>query len=377
MITVEEIRKKAERLYRQVLQTNVTGETIFPLTIRSNKRLSSDFTVMRQEIAQVMAGSKDRIGYGYTVVSKTVNTRRHGSQDMPDSIVFETKEDYLKFIGKQKEYVRFEQDYSLIQKNLPQLPSRWLEKNVMMIVQYHQQWESLIKVCQWFLHEFKPDIYYIRELPISVHTKFIEGHKKILKSLLDTLIPWLINREATEFEKRYHLKYNQPLIRYRFLDATIQSGIPYDDLGVPLEQFGNNPLNCEKVIIVENKMNYLTFPKVKSAICIWGGGFAIENLKWVPWLKDKEIYYWSDLDAQGFQMLSQLRGYYPQTQSFLMGRKVLEQFKDFIVAGTPCKAENLPGLQAEEYELYQYLQKENLRLEQERIPQTYIDRIVN
>ena len=182
MITVEEIRKKAERLYRQVLQTNVTGETIFPLTIRSNKRLSSDFTVMRQEIAQVMAGSKDRIGYGYTVVSKTVNTRRHGSQDMPDSIVFETKEDYLKFIGKQKEYVRFEQDYSLIQKNLPQLPSRWLEKNVMMIVQYHQQWESLIKVCQWFLHEFKPDIYYIRELPISVHTKFIEGHKKILKT---------------------------------------------------------------------------------------------------------------------------------------------------------------------------------------------------
>ncbi len=55
-----------------------------------------------------------------------------------------------------------------------------------------------------------------------------------------------------------------------------------------------------------------------------------------------------------------------------MEREVLEQFREFVVGGTLSKAENLPGLHAEERAFYQYLQKENLRLEQERIPQQYV-----
>ena len=108
------------------------------------------------------------------------------------------------------------------------------------------------------------------------------------------------------------------------------------------------------------------------SIAVWGKGFAIESLKNIEWLAEKEIYYWSDLDVQGLQMLSQLRSYYPQTKSFLMQIEILEKYREFIVSGTPSKTESLAHLFEEEMILYTHLSGKNLRLEQERIDQDFI-----
>ncbi len=372
MISIDEIKRKAERAYHKVLKAYLRDESLFPLPIRSDKNLSSDFAQMSKELAPLMAGSKDRKGFGYSVVSETIKTRSHGLQDMPKGIVFETQDDFLQFIGKHKEYLQFVVDCELIQSRVSEIPLLWMEKNATQIVRCGGEWENLIKVCHWFLHEFEPYRYYIRELPIAVHTKFIEGHKKVLKSLLEVLIPEQLNAEESDFEKRFKLKYDQPLIRYRFLDTTIQHSIPYIDLGVPLDQLAKTPLAYERIVIIENKMNYLTFPELDKAICIWGSGFAVENLKKIGWLQNKEIYYWSDLDVHGFQMLSQVRGYFKKIKAFLMTKEVLDAHNDFIVKGTLSPIENLGHLTSEESELYKYLQSENVRLEQERIGQGYI-----
>jgi len=79
------------------------------------------------------------------------------------------------------------------------------------------------------------------------------------------------------------------------------------------------------------------------------------------------------LDTHGFAMLSQLRSYYPRTESFLMDRETLLAFRKLW--GTEptdkrCIAE-LPNLNDEERQLYEELRDnvvgENVRLEQERI----------
>lgn len=369
MITVAEIRKKADRMYPQFLKTALLGVQFFPNVVRSDKSLSGDFVEMSKELADLMSGSKDRKGFGYLVQSRPVKTRNHGVQNIPESIVFEDREDYLQFIGKEKEFEHFIEKSKLIKETVPKL-ALWMELNPMSVINNLHQWEDLLKVCIWFLNHFEPNKFYIRELPISIHTKFIEENKPILRSLLDELIPDKLNNDESVFEKRFHLRYVQPEIRFRQLNPSDSKG--YCDLSVPLNEFVAHPINCKRVFIVENKMNFLTLPEMPESLAIWGKGFAIESLKDAAWLNDKEIYYWSDLDVQGFQMLSQLRSYFVQTKSFLMDEEVLTNFKEFIVQGTPTKVENLENLTEGESLVFNSIKSQNLRLEQERIPHSYL-----
>jgi hypothetical protein len=368
MITVAEIEKKAERTYPQFLKAMLLGEQFFPIVLRSDKSLSNDFGEMSKELSALISGSKDRKGFGYVVQSRPVKTRSHGVQDIPESIEFEDRENYLQFIGKAKEFELFIEKSALIKDTVPQLVS-WMERNPISVINNLHQWEDLLKVCDWFLNHFEPDRFYIRELPIAIHTKFIEDNKPILRNLLDELIPEKLRENEFVFEKRFCLRYAQNEIRFKFLKP---QGPTYSDLSVPLDEFINRPIPCNKVFIVENKMNFLTFPEVPEGLAIWGKGFAIEILKDVHWLADKDIYYWSDLDVQGFQMLSQLKLKFPHAKSFLMSSNLLDLFTDFIVKGTPSKVVIQDTLNEEEKSVYNTLKSKNLRLEQERIPQVQV-----
>jgi hypothetical protein len=120
-------------------------------------------------------------------------------------------------------------------------------------------------------------------------------------------------------------------------------------------------------------MNFLTLPCLKDTFGLFGGGFRIEILKQIDWLKKSNIIYWGDIDAQGFQILSQIRSYFPQTKSVMMNFKTLNLFQQFIVSGTPTNAAfNLQNLTTEEKELFAFLMEKNFRLEQEKIFQNYV-----
>lgn len=374
MITVDEIRKKTERIYPEVLRNYLLGEDTFPKIIRSDKSLSKDFVKMSQEIAQIMAASKDRTGFGYTVKSEPVKTKLHGIQNIPNTIVFETLTDFLKFLGKKNEFDKFVEQIQLILTSYPQLKTCLIKKPELVIDNFGK-WNDLLRVCDWFAKSCEAHKYYIRELPISVHSKFIEENKGTLRIILDELISDKTCHEESDFEKRFYLKYAQPIIRFRFLDSKTQQG-NYSDISVPIEQFVNTSLNCKRIIIIENLMNFLTFPQVENGIAIWGKGFAIDCLKQIKWFENKEIFYWSDLDIQGFQMLSQLRSYFQQTCSFLMDMETLKLYQDFWVKGTPANIKEPYFLNIDERLVFLFLKENNIRLEQERIHQSQVIKAV-
>ncbi len=371
MITAQEIKQKAQRLYAEVLRSGLTGQPYFPKTIRGNKTPAKDFTALRQQMAELMAGSKARTGFGYTVQLETVNTRKHGSQDLPTAIIFEQLADYLRFVNKTKEYQQFITACRHSTTQLPQL-SNWLAQHPLLVVEHLPVWADVVLVCQWFVHHHTPNRYYIRELPIAVHTKFIEQHSKVMRKLLDYLIPEKINPNATRFEARYQLKDAEQMVRFRYLDAQLQQG-PYQELSVPVSQFSAHQLLCTKVVIIENLMNYLTYPPQKNTIAIWGQGFASGGLAGASWLSGCQLTLWADIDVQGFEMLSLLREAFGHVQPFLMDTATMEQFEAFVVQGTPTKASSIPAhLTDSEAQLYQHLSTNNLRLEQERIPHQFV-----
>jgi hypothetical protein len=381
MITAEEIRKKTENIYVEYLKSIITEDLFFPKTIRSNKSVSSDFNEMRKELAGVIEYSKDRKGFGYTIVYRQIKTRKHGIQSLPEEISFQTEADFLKYLHKEEEVAQFGNDCSLILSDFSEL-KEWITKYPLKVIENHGEWVNLLKVCDYFKTNPKPNLY-IRELPVKVHTKYIENNRSILKELLDILIAKYVNPNETNFEKRFNLKYAEPLVRFRILDAHIAqayfSGI--NDLSIPVSQFEKLDFpDIKRVFIVENKINLLTIalsmPKIEKTIVIFGSGYKVENLKKAIWLNNVELLYWGDLDADGFQILSQFRGFFPHVKSILMDKETFDKFSQDKVEGAASKSTAI-HLKNSEKQLYDLLKSKNWRLEQEKIPLEYVKDILD
>lgn len=369
MITPAEIKQKAERNYIAYLQSTIAGNSFFPLVIVGNKKPDENAVRFENELTELINHSYEKKGYGYSINYVTVKTKLHGVQDLPVSIVFQTEIDYLKFIGKEKDTTKFKKNFDRISTMFPELKD-WIHKYPNKLID--NDWDSLLKVCSYFKDTPIPNLY-IRELPIKVHTKFIEQNKGIIKELLDILIADYVNLDEKHFESRFHLKYDEPIIRFRILDRLLSmqlfSGL--DDLSIPIGQFKNLNISIKKVYVVENKITMLSFPTMEDSIVIWGKGYAVDEIKDVKWLKEVNIFYWGDLDAHGFQILSEFRFHYKQVQSFLMDRKTFDTFFEGGI-GSKTFVEKDLCLTPLENEMYQYLKTNSFQLEQEKIPFEYM-----
>ncbi len=377
MISPNEIKVKAERKYICFLQSLVQQISFSKLVIRGDKSYSkSSLADFEKEILLLISQSKEKKGFGYTLEFQTVKTKYIGVQSLPTSIYFISENDFLKYLGKEKEVIFFRQNCEKIVDVFPELKD-WIIQNPLRIIQNKNEWESILKVCRYFKNNPQPNLY-IRELPINVHTKFVERNQNIIKDLLDIIIAQFVKSQEKYFEKRFNLKYSEPQVRFKILDKEIShryfSGI--DDIAIPISQFENLQLPVSKVLIVENKTTLyttLTLPKMKNTIAIFGSGYSVHNLKSAYWLNDVEIYYWGDIDAQGFEILSQFRSYFPTTKSILMDHPTFELFFENDL-GTPTYILAKLNLNDNEQMLYEILKTKNWRLEQEKISFDYVNR---
>ena len=374
MITVPELKRKAGRKYGEVLRAKLCGENLFPLIIPADKTPAADFASVQRQIGALIAHSKIQRGYGYRLTFKQRKTRKYGVQSFPTRIDFETESDYLRFIDKSKEAAAIYRAAVQIKETLPGL-TPWVEWNPWKLREHLPDWEDILKVLLYFKANPTPN-QYIRELPIAVHTKFIEGHKKILSELLEILIPQYVQWEEQEFARRFNLENIEAFTRIRRLDRDIDKDIFFagDDIALSLSALRELKSESSRVVITENLVNYLTLPALKGTLALWGKGFSVNNIKEAAWLREKKIIYWGDIDAHGFAILSQVRGYFPGTRSIMMDERTFAAFRDQVVAGYETGVIEDLHLTAEEMGLYEYICRGNWRLEQEKIPQDYVEK---
>ncbi len=394
MISQTEINKKARRLWSSgaFLKSWLDGESLFPFEVPfktpSGRTLSKEFIKIRDWIGELHQHSKAVTGSGYQLEHRLISHQQLGQQKVPQKIVFESQDDWLVFIGQQPAFKRFKALIDLTRRQLPQAMAL-VKSRPVKLLDYADVWPELIKVCRYFQLNPRPDRY-IRQLDIQgIDTKFIETHKSILSELLilalepedfDDSVAGIVENG---FERRFGLRYDEPLIRFRLLDpeacladpllgrgqVTNKNQLP--DRSVPLSQFVDP--HVSKIFITENKINGLSFPSMNDAIVIFGLGYGIRSLFSVSWLDEKEIYYWGDIDTHGFSILSQLRGRFCQTQSLLMDQETLESHRSLCVEEPINKRfmTDLANLTESEMTLFDTLRYNrlgvNLRLEQERI----------
>lgn len=375
MISPSDIKTKAERKYGSYLQALAQGVTFSRIEITGDKTYTkTSLSEFEKEILSITSQSKEKNGFGYSIDFQTVKTKYLGTQDLPAAIYFDTEYDFLKYLGKTNEAELFRTDSHKISASIPAL-TEWIAQKPSKVVQNQGKWDNILQVCRFFMANPAPNMY-IRELPIAVHTKFVEQNQSIIRELLDILIPDAINQEETQFEKRFNLKYSQPQIRFKILDTELSnqyfSGLT--DMAIPVNDFEQLTLPVERVIIVENKTTLytaLTLPAMLRTIAVFGSGYGVSNLRNATWLTNTTILYWGDIDVQGFEILSQFRSYFPHTQSILMDQQCFAQFSD-NERGTPTNNSIPIHLTDSEQELYKKLKTNNWRLEQEKIPFDYV-----
>lgn len=339
------------------------------MVIPTNKTLDrrGGMDAIFEQQRELLVNAKNKTGRGYTLDLK-LNSKTGQSEIR--KISFESLPDFLYFINKEAEYQTFVRDVGQIQASSPALLSL-LARMPQLVIEQADKWPDLLKVTAYFLQHPKPQ-QYARSLPIAVPTKFIETNRPVLRILLDHLIPDHLNADETDFYKRFHVYVEEPLVKIRFLDESLRIHPALSHISVWLSEFRALRLGGSRVFIIENLTSFLTFPNFPDSIAIWGGGFAVTLLGGTDWLHDKQLYYWGDLDAHGFQILDQCRKLFPKTQSILMDRATFDAHRHLVGKGEITSLVELPYLTDEEQALFQLLNRNGWRVEQERLGEEWV-----
>lgn len=359
------------------------GEAFFPLRISlrvpSTQDLSRQFPAAREWIAGLVAAAKDQTGSGYTLEWREIQHRQLGKNRIPVAALIETEEDGLALIGKKREAARLRQLAAAILDRFPDL-GLWIIKNPHDVLEAAELWPRLLKILEWISRHPRPGVY-LRSLDVpGVDTKFIEHHRGLLGELLDiVLLPEAVDRRHTRaggFDRRYGFRPKPTLIRFRILDPKLHiHGL--SDLTVAKNEFAGLSLPVKRVFITENEINLLAFPESAESMVLFGSGYGFDHLAPAEWLRDKEMFYWGDIDTHGFAILDQLRSHFPAARSLLMDRATLLAHRDFWGKEDQPTTRNLERLEPEEKSLYDDLRHDRLapalRLEQERIGFAWVE----
>jgi len=379
--TPADIVAAVQRLWDRgaILAARLEGAAIFPHEVKLRQPgvadMGEQFERVRGWIAALTAG-----GHGYELVWRDINHRQLGRNSIPVAALIASEDDALRMIGRVSDARRFDQLAAATLAVFPSLRA-WLVRNPLKLLEHASGWERILAVLRWFVAHPRPAIY-LRQLDTQgVDTKFIEARKSLFIELLDQVLPAAAIRMeavgARQFESRYGLLGKPAQIRFRMLDDDHAIG-GLTDLMVPVAQFATLRTRVERVFITENEVNALAFPHHRSSMVVFGGGYGIERLAQVDWLRSREVIYWGDIDTHGFAILDRLRTAMPHTVSLLMDEATLLSHRHGWGSEESDKRfmGELSRLSDTEQRLFVQLRDdvhgERLRLEQERLAYTWV-----
>ena len=388
--TEKTLLEQLEKLWQRglLLRESIHDSGLFPYRLRlqkpDSKVLGEDFAAVQRWVADIRKVKDFRIEY------KTVQHRVIGKNSLPAEAWIDSLDLAIKRLNRQSSFNRFTQLVAQTRQQLPVvLP--WVEKNPLAALALAESWPRLLDFIGWRQLHPNPGIY-LRQVSLSgIDSKFIEQHRRVLSALLDLALPTTqINPQFTgarQFAQRYGFNHKPETIRFRLLDPVLAL-LPGKDQDIRLSaddfqacyQIPAFSSQLKRVFITENEINFLSFPKQKNALVIFGAGYGFDALAKVKWLHTKQLFYWGDIDSHGFAILDQLRGKFPHVQSLLMDEATLLAHQPFWVEEKQPQHNTLHHLSPAENKLYQALLKHqyrhNLRLEQERIYYHYLDEVL-
>jgi hypothetical protein len=374
--TPADLKQQVLRLWERgvLARSLINGGQDLPIRLvlktPSSSELTHEFERVRSWVASLRGISGVRLEW------REVRHRVHGQQSLPAEAWIHDLDEALALLGKKRDGRTLQIILEETRRLLPELEP-WIERRPLQAIEQAESWPGLLALIHWVRLHPRPGIY-LRQVDIpGVDTKFIEAHRGIIAELASLAL----GLEGSEKPPRAsHLAEDlgfleKPVrIRFRSLDpdlGILQSAALMPDITLDAESFGGLNLQVSRVFILENEINFLSFPKVTDAIAIFGSGYGWDALSKATWLNKTSVFYWGDIDTHGFAILNQLRGHLPAVESFLMDRETLLEHECFWGKEKYPARGHLDYLRPEEDALYHALIHgelgEGIRLEQERV----------
>lgn len=309
-----------------------------------------------------------------------------GNASIPVRITFTDIPAIFRLIGRAEEASSYKKAYATVRETVSQLlPWMLTSKGIRTFKEpttvhiYLAVLRSLVKFFQQ-QRETSASPLYLRDIRLApVDTKFWERESSFILAVYQALYPEDGIRNWTDLLTRLQLVRFPTQYAIRFLDDALR-------IHPKLEWFSSSPdqldaldLHPRVIFLVENKTNFLRFPKVQDAILLFSSGKSIPYLlSCLSWLKNHPyIYYWGDMDEDGFEMLNRARSILPQIQSFLMEKDLLLRYQNQLVfdEGLRFELAKLQFLTPMEKEAFLSLRSQ--RLEQECISEEDIHASLN
>lgn len=212
---------------------------------------------------------------------------------------------------------------------------------------------------------------YRRALPLTgVDTKFVEQHLGLLTVLADALHSGEVS-DAGSLEAWLECRATPRdwLLVRPLCPRTSRALGGIDLLQVPTATLLTNALPGSHVLIVENTAAGYALPALEETVAVFGGG---ANIKWTqaPWLSQRRLGYWGDIDTWGLHYLAEVRGQQSHVEALLMDQAIVVENAVRMIDDKEPNPVVPPGLTPSESELYHDLLMRRYGgscLEQERI----------
>lgn len=376
-MTIGDLQNKAARKLNDVLRALILKEAIFPLPIPVKKpKTTAPLSEWRETNQLIRSQSKEVLGYGFTVEWARVNSKRHGLNDFPVKLTFECADDYLKYVDAEAE-AKIVLANAVTIAALGSAGRSWCASHLALVRKPHTAIKNAIKIFACLNANPAPRVY-ARQLPVQVPTKFFEQERGLLDALFAEFAPQCLVKEVGSLEERLGLMTKESLIEFRTLDSSAQS-LPFGHAMATARELAGKAAYFdafETIIVVENNVSFLILPEIPKTLAIMGNGYAVRRLVDVPWLKDKRVLYWGDIDLSGFSILAQFRACHPHAESLMMDLGTWQAFNfqsQKHEAAQSISDDELMLLTSKERAMVEMLRSNSgFRLEQEHIDFEYI-----
>ena len=369
MKTPDQFVADVARRLTNTWNTDLTGQTdswphVFPLGEILKAQLEGDFVGVQ---SGVLAWRDWAANHRVSLVS--ANRRVHGTtQPIPTHVNVEDIDAAALLAGTPwvQRLERGRLRAAALQDRFPQLEP---PANVLRAVDRYtdSDFQLLCMAANWFTEHDATGLT-PRQVPIEgFHAKWLNTHQALIVTLSGKTSLGLLPRHP-------------PRIHFTYLDPNHRAaGGRWHDSATAGDSF--SPAYEPTVVIVsENKDTAIQFPPLPGGISVEGDGYGGSTAAAFPWLTGaKQLIYWGDIDAHGFEILDGFRAAGVPVASILMDLATYTEYARFgtkhdangnVLTAGSRKA--LPHLTFDERAAYELLTDPGWggvrRIEQERIP---------
>ena len=351
-LTVAEARAKIHRYYISHLKEFLRGEFDGyrvglqpPTAVKAAQKYEETQAFIRQWEHQ------ENVEF----VARNWSSAGLGRVEVPIRLVFDSMEALIKF-------AEADRDWDELLNRFDALAAFSVDARTSTIKLWNElpmeDIEKIAPVVQWFVEN--PDSGLLKRAVAveGVHTKWLERHKELVET-------FLADKRGEQGRAELGLSTPETRVRLRFHESEGPGGL--SDIETTLSNLSALEAALA-VLMVENLESFLALPTWPGVILAWGAGYRALDIVTAEFFQKQALFYWSDLDIDGFKILDQVRARVPGTRSVLMDPETVTRWAYLGVADRSFVAESFESLTAQESEaLEQLIMAGHLRIEQERI----------